>query len=603
MAISPELDFNTFLCNTTEYWKKLGDDIVFKYDAFLKFLEQDDFLLNNPIFAASLSKMVGSAFTIVSDTLIDAVETQLDSALGSLSDIVKDVAGLIAAAMTFDAQMKLAMYTLLITTLELKLEKRMSTLSEISLLLGEVDRFLAGWDLGNLKEAQRAKLEEAERLVNRAAGQLNRAQRILREQGKNPLQPFLTASGQIASAAKALETRPHFEDIEIIKYYQDWWKRKQNEFVLFADNSLKIMQALPADQVVMNRLLGSWDAVSRLTTSYLAVEKVTSGGNAFDLEWFSETGKNLFGQEHLVPLNTQVRDMVEEIAELEVTWDRMAEVAKTEDGFIEKWKKELESIHDNMIDTLKKDDGELVLTAKNGVFLMQLNALQLGMKATTPTLQVFQDILTDFDQVREVVNICKVYPEDNGDHLAEKAADLILKSYEKIFLGFAGASSIREARTQIGDIQRMITKSLVEDGRLLAACKRFSIMDDFLVSEALKLFGAYNNSIQEALSIVGKVEIAASLAAYHFSAASISLAAASIPELSWPSWPLSLCGKEYYEGEDPVPAVEGDLNQGMAGIAKAKSSLYLATSNYHSDPIKAEGELLPGAGYWNEKLP
>jgi hypothetical protein len=573
----------SYICNPTEYLSQLQEQLTQQLDSFIKYLKNAD-LFENPIIIATLNKLIGSVSTFTVDQIMEQLEKEFGG-FGSLVDIFEDLTSMVAALLTFDAQIKLAMYALLLSSLEEYLKERIETLTELNKLFTEVDAFLRNWDTVEIASNEYGKLKNAELQIRKALANLSRAEKILAEQNKNASVPYKQATGNVNNASKQLETRPEISNSnELAKYWKDWWETKQQEFIAFAENSLKIMNAVPADRAILNKLMTNWDSIYILTSKAIAEEVISGGKSPFNQQWLTSTAGNIFGANKLIPANESVRNMVGEISNLDATWEGMVDYAKSNESFIEKWRKEVEDLHGDMVSSLEEKPNEILLAAKNATFLLQTRAIGLGMSTTDATVREYDNLTKDFDQLQKIIIMCQEYPEE-GDHVAETLPDLILESYQKIFAGFASKGGTREARVHIGNIKRQITSAITYDTKFYNELKNYNVLDNSLVQTALLLYNQIMGQVNSVLTLINKNNIAQALNALKFAEAGLGLVSTAIKNISnFDLSVLNICGKDAIEGEAAETRSEATMALNSFQYQKIRQNIEAAKNQALFDP-------------------
>jgi hypothetical protein len=574
---------SNFICDPSEFLSNLAEDSIKQLNDFIKSIQGTN-LLNNPIVKAALNKIINSASTLRNLAIMEALDQEFGG-LGSITDIVEDITGFVAAAMTFDTQMKLAMYALLANSLEGYITSRVSILSELSTLLSSVDRFLSTWDNINLRSIEREKLEKSTGYVKTALGYIKKASDAYSSEGKSPNRFYKKATANMDSATKALEQKaPITSTNEFTKYWKDWWAQREKQFIKFTENSLKIMNLLPADKAYLDKLVNKWDSIYILAAT-ASIEEISSNNKTpFSQDWLSKTYEDLFNKNELISTNDNVRDYVKEIAELDFTWESLTDFAKASENFVEKWKNEIESLYNNMSKTLSENNDEVELAAKNSTYILETKGIYLGMSSTNSAVREYDNLTQDIQSVQTLVNICKNYP-DKDKLSADLIPQAILSSYLSIFTGFTSPGGIRNSRILIGNIKRQISSAIAYDTKILNAINNFRILDNELIQAALRLYELASPQIKEALSAISKFSMSNAMDALRFSKIAAQLPG-DVANLEFGN----ICGEEAVSGEIPEDLMTANLKFDVFQYQQLKQFKEMAGNSYYLDPYAYESD-------------
>jgi hypothetical protein len=218
---------------------------------------------------------------------------------------------------------------------------------------------------------------------------------------------------------------------------------------------------------------------------------------------------------------------------------------------------------------------EVKLAAKNAMYLIQLRALYTKLLVKKEIVTEYDDILSDFIALERLITEARQYP-DSGEHPAETVPDLILESYEAIIFGFFSEGGSRQAIIKIGNIKRRINVALQNDQYLIGICNQFDLLDNALISEALKI---YNNNIGNVTNLLEQVGNTPALNAL------IELDFTGFKDILWPKRTEDRCAGKVAIGELAESRSEMDLKQNQRKLNYTQA--LIEKMDWVKDPLAA----------------
>lgn len=516
----PEINIDV-PCNPTDLISQLEKDLERELGEFSNTLKNSR-IWGNPLITAGISQILGTASTFFTTGLItgllenDIVTEALDRAQDYIS-----------IALTSVAQMKLAATYLLIQNLKSDLQNRVDVLATLHDKLGSMEQFIRAWDYYEVANFELKKLRSSERLMKKAKAEMKRSYKTFLAFKRFASSSYNNSVRNVKSAGDALEIRyvdPNRPDLFI--YWKNWWDKVQDDLIEFAENSLDVLALLPADQKIIEDVFPEWVSIQVLLSLRFIEETTNEGQSATWLQDFAKREINrVFKSKELLPVNKTIRKSLEEISDLDTTWDGMKDFAGNLSTEIERNLEEISVIQEQMEnDAYINIPSEVKLAAKNALYLTQLRALYTKLLVKKEIATEYDDLLNDFIGLENLVTEARQYPA-YGEHPAETVADLILASYEAIIFGFFSEGGSRQALIKIGNVKRRINSALQNDQNLIGLCNQFNTLDNALVSEALKI---YNNNIGNVTNLLEQLGNTAALNAL------LELDFSGLKDILWP---------------------------------------------------------------------
>jgi hypothetical protein len=485
-------------CNPIDLISKLEDDLTRELGEFSNTLKNSR-IWGNPLITAGISQALGGASTFFTTGLITGL---LENDI--VSEAIERAQDYISVALTSVPQMKLAATYLLVQNLKTDLQSRIDVLDVLDKKLSEMDRFIRAWDYYEVANFELRKLRQSERYMKTAKAEMKRSYEMFKTFQRFSSSSYKVSVESVKSAGDALETRyvdPNRPDLFV--YWKEWWDQVQDDLIAFAENSLDILGLLPADQKIIESVFPEWVSIQVLLSLRFIEETTNEGQSATWLQDFAKREINrVFKAKELIPVSKTIRKTLEEISNLDSTWEDMNKFAGTLSTEIKKSLEEISIIQEQMeTDAYITVPSEVKLAAKNALYLTQLRALYTKLLVKKEVVTEYDDLLSDFIGLERLITEARQYPEQ-GEHPAETVADMILASYEAIIFGFFSEGGSRQALIKIGNVKRRINIALQNDQNLIGVCNQFDVLDNALVSEILKI---YNNNIGNVTNLLEQI--------------------------------------------------------------------------------------------------
>ena len=516
----PEINID-IPCNPADLISQLEKDLERELGEFSNTLKNSR-IWGNPLITAGISQILGTASTFFSTGLIEGL---LENDI--VAEIIERAQDYVSVALTSVPQMKLAATYLLVQNLKSDLQNRVDVLDTLHKKLAEMDRFIRAWDYYEIANFELKKLRQSERYMKSAKAEMKRSYKMFLAFKRFSSSSYNASVADVKSAGDALEIRyidPNRPDLFV--YWKKWWDKVQEDLIKFAENSLDVLSLLPADKKILDDVFPEWVSITALLSLRFVQEATNEGQSATWLQDFAKREINrVFKGKELIPINKTIRKTLEEISDLDSTWDEMKEFAGNLSTEIERNLEEISIIHEQMInDAYVAIPSEVKLAAKNAMYLAQLRGLYTNLLIKKEIVTEYDDLLSDFIALERLITEARQYPE-YGEHPAETVADLILASYEAIIFGFFSEGGSRQALIKIGNVKRRINIALQNDQYLIGICNQFNVLDNALVSEALKI---YNNNIGDVKNLLEQIGNTPALNAL------IALDFTGVKDILWP---------------------------------------------------------------------
>jgi hypothetical protein len=517
----PEINID-IPCNPTDLISQLEKDLERELGEFNNTLKNSR-IWGNPLITAGISEVLGTASTFFTTGLITGL---LENDI--VAEALERAQDYVSIALTSVPQMKLAATYLLVQNLKTDLQNRIDVLDTLYDKLTSMDRFIRAWDYYEVANFELKKLRNSERYMKKAKANMKRSYKTFLAFKRFASSSYISSVENVKSAGDVLEIRyvdPNRPDLFV--YWKKWWDKVQDDLIEFAENSLDVLGLLPADQKIIEDVFPEWVSIQVLLSLRFIEETTNEGQSATWLQDFAKREINrVFKAKELIPVNKTIRKALEEISDLDTTWDGMKDFAGNLSTEIEKNLEEISIIQEQMEnDAYVTVPSEVKLAAKNALYLTQLRALYTKLLVKKEVVTEYDDLLDDFIGLENLVTEARQYPEF-GEHPAETVADLILASYEAIIFGFFSEGGSRQALIKIGNVKRRIDLALKNDQYLIGVCNQFNALDNALVSEALKI---YNDNIGNVTNLLNQLGNTAALNAL------IELDFSGLKNILWPT--------------------------------------------------------------------
>jgi hypothetical protein len=483
----PEINID-IPCDPADLVSQLEKDLERELGEFSNTLKNSR-IWGNPLITAGISQILGTASTFFTTGLITGL---LENDI--VAEAIERAQDYVSVALTSVPQMKLAATYLLVQNLKSDLQNRVNVLNTLYDKLSDMDRFIRAWDYYEVANFELRKLRKSERYMKKAKAEMKRSYKMFLTFQRFSSSSYNASVANVKSAGDSLEIRyvdPNRPDLFV--YWKKWWDKVQDDLIKFAEDSLDVLSLLPADKKIIEDVFPEWVSIQVLLSLRFIEETTNEGQSATWLQDFAKREINrVFKAKELIPVNKTIRKTLEEISDLDTTWDGMKEFAGNLSTEIEKNLEEISIIQEQMeTDAYVAIPSEVKLAAKNAMYLTQLRVLYTKLLVKKEIVTEYDDLLSDFIGLERLVTEARRYPK-YGEHPAETVADLILASYEAIIFGFFSEGGSRQALIKIGNVKRRLDLALKNDQYLIGVCNQFNALDNALVSEALKI---YNNNI------------------------------------------------------------------------------------------------------------
>ena len=559
-------------CDPTDLISKLEKDLERELGEFSNVLKNSR-IWGNPLITAGISQLLGTASTLFSTGLVEGL---LENDI--VSEIIERAQDYISVALTSAPQMKLAATYLLVQNLKTDLQSRVDVLSTLHDKLTDMDRFIRAWDYYEVANFELRKLRSSERYMKAAKAEMKRAYKMFKTFQRFSSSSYKASTENVKSAGDVLETR--YVDInrpDLFVYWKKWWDKVEKDLIEFAETSLDVLSLIPADKKIIEDVFPEWVSIQVLLSLRFIEETTNEGQSATWLQDFARREINrIFKGKELIPVNKLIRKSLEEISDLDTTWEGMKKFAGNLSTELENSLNEISTIQEQMeTDAYITVPSEVKLAAKNAMYLMQLRTLYTKLLVKKEIVTEYDDILSDFIALERLVTEARQYPE-LGEHPAETIPDLILESYEAIIFGFFSEGGSRQALIKIGNIKRRINVALQNDQYLIGICNQFDVLDNALVSEALKI---YNNNIGNVTNLLEQVGNIPALNAL------IELDFTEFKDILWPKRTDDRCAGKVAMGDLAESRAEMDLKQNQRKLNYTQA--LIEKMDWIKDPIAA----------------
>jgi hypothetical protein len=545
-------------CDPTDLISKLEKDLERELGEFSNTLKNSR-IWGNPLITAGISQILGAATTLFSTGLVEGL---LENDI--VSEVIERAQDYISITLTSAPQMKLAVTYLLVQNLKTDLQSRINVLNTLYDKLADMTIFIRAWDYYEVANFELRKLRASERYMKGAKAKMKRAYKMFKTFQSFSSTSYRASTEDVKSAGDVLETR--YVDInrpDLFVYWKKWWDKVEDDLIKFAETSLDVLSLIPADKKILDDIFPEWVSIYTLMSLRFITEKPNEGISATWLQDFARKEINrIFKGKELIPVNRLIRKSLEEIRDLDTTWEGMKKFAGILSTDLEDSLNEISTIQEQMeTDAYITVPSEVKLAAKNAMYLIQLRALYTKLLVKKEIVTEYDDILSDFVGLEILVTEARQYP-DSGEHPAETVPDLILESYEAIIFGFFSEGGSRQALIKIGNIRRRINVALRNDQYLIDICNQFDVWDNALVSEALKI---YNNNIGNVINLLEQVGNTPALNAL------IGLDFTGLKDILWPKRTDDRCAGKVAIGELAESRSEMDLSQNQRKINYTKA--------------------------------
>jgi hypothetical protein len=553
----PEIDVQV-PCDPADLISQLEETLELELGEFSNTLKNSR-IWGNPLITAGISQLLGSASTFFSTALVDEL---LENDI--VTEIMERAQDYISIALTSEPQMKLAAYYLLIQNLRSDLKSRVDVLNELYNKLTNMERFIRNWDYYEIANFELRKLRQSERYMSAAKAKMKRAFQMFQTFQRFSSTSYESSTADVKSAGDALELRyinPNRPDLFV--YWQKWWDKVEDDLVEFAENSMDVLKLLPADQKIIEDVFPEWVSLYALLSLRFVTEATETGKSATWLQDFAKSEINrLFKSKELIPVNKLIRKRLNEIKDLDSTWEDMNKFAGQLSTELENSLNEISTLQEQMeLDAYTIMPSEVKLAAKNAMYLMQVRGLYSKLLIAKEVVTEFDDLLDDFVGLERLITEARQYP-DSGEHPAETVADLILASYEAIIFGFFSEGGSRNALIKIGNVKRRLHVALQNDQYLIGICNQFDALDNALVSEILKI---YDNNIGDVTNLLEQLGNTPALNAI------LDLDFTGLKDVLWPQRTTDRCAGKEAVGEPAESRAEMDLKQNQRKLNYTKS--------------------------------